>query len=74
MQKLPFQSFVVASDDDPRVSAERAAFFAGRWGATIHRPGAFGHLGNAADLGEWAYGAAFARAIAAERARYDGIQ
>ncbi|MFT4246619.1 MAG: alpha/beta hydrolase [Pseudomonas sp.] len=57
LQRLPFQSIVVASDDDPRVTPERAAFFAEAWGAQLHRPGAFGHLGTAADLGGWEYGA-----------------
>lgn len=56
--RLPFRSLVVASDDDPRVTVERAAFFASAWGAEFHTPGAFGHLGSAAELGRWDYGAA----------------
>jgi predicted alpha/beta hydrolase family esterase len=53
---LPFPSIVVASDDDPRVTPERAAYFARHWGALLARPGAFGHLGTAARLGQWEYG------------------
>lgn len=56
-QRLPFQSVVVASSDDPRVTLERAALLARAWGAQLHVPGAFGHLGTASDLGEWHYGA-----------------
>ncbi|WDS36531.1 alpha/beta hydrolase [Pseudoxanthomonas sp.] len=53
---LPFPSIVVASDDDPRVTPERAALFSHRWGSLLARPGAFGHLGTAAKLGSWDYG------------------
>lgn len=55
--RLPFPSILVASDDDPRVTLERAAFFARAWGARLERAGASGHLGTAADLGDWPYGA-----------------
>lgn len=56
--QLPFPTIVVASDDDPRVTPDRAAFFAKAWGARLERPGAFGHLGTASDLGEWPFGTA----------------
>lgn len=56
LQRLPFASIVVASDDDPRVSPERAKFFAEAWGAQPQRAGALGHMGTASDLGRWEYG------------------
>ncbi|MFT4197322.1 MAG: alpha/beta hydrolase [Pseudoxanthomonas sp.] len=68
LQRLPFESIVVASDDDPRVTPERAALFAEAWGAQLQRPGAFGHLGTAADLGEWEYGARLLARLRQDRA------
>ncbi|MCD9033298.1 alpha/beta hydrolase [Luteimonas sp. Y-2-2-4F] len=63
LQRLPFESILVASDDDPRVTVERAAAFARAWGARLARPGAFGHLGSAEALGDWPYGQALLRQL-----------
>lgn len=68
LQRLPFPAIVVASEDDPRVTPERAAFFAQAWGAELQVAGAFGHLGTAADLGEWDYGARLLRRLRQDRA------
>ncbi|WP_263147393.1 alpha/beta hydrolase [Pseudomonas sp. RIT-PI-AD] len=57
LQRLPFPSIVVASSDDARVSLERAERFAAAWGSRLEVPGAFGHLGSLAELGDWPYGA-----------------
>lgn len=56
LQRLPFPSIVVASTDDPRVSVARARVFAEAWGSRLEVPGAFGHLGSVAELGDWPYG------------------
>lgn len=56
LQRLPFASIVVASTDDARVSLARAEVFAAAWGARLEVPGAFGHLGSQAELGDWPYG------------------
>ena len=68
LRRLPFDSIVVASDDDPRVTPERAEYFANAWGAELQRPGAFGHLGTASDLGEWEYGARLLARLRQDRA------
>lgn len=56
MTRLPFQSVVVASRDDDRVSFARAAAFAEAWGSTLIDAGNQGHMGSAAQLGIWPYG------------------
>jgi len=53
MQRLPFPSIVVASDDDEYVSAARAADFARAWGARLVRIGRAGHINSASGLGSW---------------------
>lgn len=58
LQPLPFRTIVVASDNDPRVTVERASAFADAWGAELKRAGAFGHLGSAENLGDWPFGKA----------------
>ncbi|WP_437883838.1 RBBP9/YdeN family alpha/beta hydrolase [Pseudomonas sp. LRF_L74] len=61
--RLPFASIVVASTDDVRVSVERARLFAAAWGSRLDLPGAYGHLGSAAELGDWAYGKALLQTL-----------
>jgi predicted alpha/beta hydrolase family esterase len=61
--RLPFASIVVASTDDARVSIERAEQFAAAWGSQLAVPGAFGHLGSLAELGDWPYGAYLLQAL-----------
>jgi predicted alpha/beta hydrolase family esterase len=56
LQQLPFQTVVVASTDDPKVSLARAQSFAKAWGADLQIAGAQGHLGAASDLGNWPFG------------------
>jgi len=57
LQPLGFPSIVVASSNDERVSLERAQQFASAWGSRLVVPGAYGHLGSLAELGDWPYGA-----------------
>lgn len=58
LQALPFKSIVVASSDDPKVTLERAGYFAEAWGARLEIAGALGHMGAAAGLGDWPFGKA----------------
>ncbi|WP_263147397.1 alpha/beta hydrolase [Pseudomonas sp. RIT-PI-AD] len=58
LRPLPFESVVVASTDDPKVSLARAERFAEAWGARLEIAGAKGHLGAASQLGDWPFGAA----------------
>lgn len=56
LPRFPFPSLVVASTDDPRVSLERARFFAGHWGARLITVPNAGHLNAAAGVGDWPEG------------------
>ncbi|ULQ54863.1 alpha/beta hydrolase [Flavihumibacter fluvii] len=54
--KLPFRSIMVASDDDPWVSLDRAQFFANNCGSEYINIGAAGHINAAAGFGPWPQG------------------
>ena len=56
LQKLPVPACVVASENDPFVSMERALFFANAWGVPVFNAGALGHINSDSDLGEWEQG------------------
>ncbi len=58
LQRLPVPSMVVASENDPYVSMERACRFAESWGASLENVGALGHINAQTDLGEWPAGRA----------------
>ncbi|MCE3264359.1 MAG: alpha/beta hydrolase [Pseudoduganella sp.] len=53
---LPFPSIVVASENDPYVSAARARQFAHAWGSELHFIGAAGHINGDAGYGPWPQG------------------
>lgn len=54
--RLPFPAFVIGSDNDPWMSAERAAHWAHEWGAEFINAGALGHINADTGLGDWLYG------------------
>jgi len=54
--RLAFPAVVVASDDDPYISAGRAADLADAWGARLERVGALGHVNSDSGLGRWDHG------------------
>ena len=56
VKSLPFPSIVVASDNDPYVSIERAEYFANSWGSRFVNYGSFGHLNDKSDLSSWEFG------------------
>lgn len=56
LERLPFPSAVVASRNDDRVSFDRAQAFAAAWGSTLIDAGDLGHIGSAANLGDWPFG------------------
>jgi uncharacterized protein len=64
LARLPFRSTVVASEDDPYVSLERARAFAGAWGSTLVNAGRLGHVNSASALGMWPRGMALLSALA----------
>ncbi|CAN7755648.1 RBBP9/YdeN family alpha/beta hydrolase [Mesorhizobium sp. LjNodule214] len=51
---LPFPSMLLASRNDPRVTFERAKFFADAWGSTFVDAGELGHMDT--ELGIWPQG------------------
>ena len=56
MQRLPFASVLIGSENDPYCSAERARQFAGAWGADRVNAGSQGHLNADSQLGDWPEG------------------
>lgn len=56
LRRLPFPSIVIASDDDPYVSLERAREYAGAWGAGLVALGKAGHINVASGHGPWPEG------------------
>lgn len=55
---LPFPSLLVASNDDPYVSADRAREFAQAWGSQLVFIGDAGHINGASGHGPWPEGEA----------------
>jgi hypothetical protein len=53
---MPFPSIVVASTDDPYVSAERASAFARAWGSRLVTLQGAGHINTDSGYGEWREG------------------
>jgi predicted alpha/beta hydrolase family esterase len=56
LNKLPFNSAVIASSNDEYVSLERAQYFADCWGSVLFHAGALGHINSSSGLGEWPQG------------------
>ena len=53
LQPLPFPALVVASENDPFASMERAQLFAHAWDAEFVTAGEAGHINVASGHGEW---------------------
>jgi predicted alpha/beta hydrolase family esterase len=56
LRKLPFPSIVVASNDDPWLTLERAKYFAEQWGSRFVNIGSGGHINADAGFGSWLQG------------------
>lgn len=56
LDPLPFPALVVASENDPYVSFERAQTFADAWEAAFVTAGEAGHINVASGHGEWPEG------------------
>lgn len=56
LNELSFKSIVVASDNDPYVSLERAQFFANAWGCDFINFGSYGHINADSGLSSWEFG------------------
>ena len=55
---LPFPSMVIASSDDPYVTAARARAFARAWGSRLVEIGPAGHINGDSGHGAWPEGEA----------------
>ena len=55
-EKINFRTIVVASEDDPWVSLERAKYFADSWGSEFINIGKAGHINTASGHKEWKEG------------------
>ncbi len=53
MNKLPFQSTLLSSQNDPFCSPARALAFASAWGSAPMDAGPGGHLNSESGLGDW---------------------
>ncbi|HWA61386.1 MAG TPA: alpha/beta fold hydrolase [Caulobacteraceae bacterium] len=60
---LPFETLVVASENDPLASLDRVVGFAADWGAAVVNGGRLGHLNPAAGYGPWPPGLAFLKSL-----------
>ncbi len=56
VEKLPFPSIVVASENDPYVSLPRAKYFAQAWGSELVNVGRKGHINAQSNVGPWEEG------------------
>lgn len=56
LQRLPFPSVVVVSEDDPYVTLERAQDFATAWGSELRNLGRAGHINTDSGHGPWVEG------------------
>ena len=56
LNRLPFKSRLIASQNDPYCSFARASQFANAWGAELVDGGALGHINAESGLGDWPQG------------------
>lgn len=63
VQRLPFRTVVVGSQNDPYCSIERAQHFAQCWGAEFVDLGPRGHINAESGLGDWPAGHAMLQTL-----------
>lgn len=56
MQRLPFESIIVASSNDPYGSIEFSERCASAWGGRLVNIGEAGHINSSSGLGAWPEG------------------
>ncbi len=56
LEKLPFPSIIIASENDVWISLKRANEYAELWGSEIVNVGKLGHINADSNLGEWQVG------------------
>lgn len=63
LNKIKFRTIVVASEDDPWVSLDRAKFFAENWGSEFINIGTAGHINAASGHFRWEEGLAILKTL-----------
>lgn len=66
LQKLPFPSVLVGSENDPYCSLARAQQMAQAWGASFVNLGPAGHINSDSGLGDWQEGHALLQSLMKE--------
>lgn len=72
--RLPFKSFVVASENDPWASFGSARRFARKWGSLLINAGPIGHINADSGIGDWHYGRYLLSQLAAEVSSRPALQ
>ena len=72
LQRLPFPSMVVASQDDPYCTPERARQMAQAWGSEFVDLGAAGHINASSGLGDWNAGHALLQRLLNDQGASNG--
>lgn len=67
LQKFPYASIVVSSQNDPYANPEYAKSCAEAWGSTLVDVGRAGHINAASNLGDWPEGRAWLERLRAPR-------
>lgn len=63
LKRLPFETIVVTSSNDPYVKPDRAQFFAKSWGSRLVNIGPAGHINTASGHHEWTAGLEFLQSL-----------
>jgi predicted alpha/beta hydrolase family esterase len=66
LERLPFRSIVVGSNDDPYITVQRAEMFARSWGSEYVDLGGAGHINASAGFGRWEFGYELVQRLASE--------
>ncbi|MBU3721926.1 MAG: alpha/beta hydrolase [Limnohabitans sp.] len=67
MNRLPFKSLLVGSQNDPFCTLERAQAFAKAWGSDFLNLGNKGHVNADSNLGDWPEGRAMLNSLMKEK-------
>ena len=67
MNRLPFKSLLVGSQNDPYCTLERAQAFAKAWGSDFLNLGNKGHVNADSNLGDWPEGRAMLNSLMKEK-------
>ena len=67
LQRLPFASVLVGSQNDPYCTADRAQALARAWGSDFLNLGLKGHVNAESNLGDWPEGRAMLNSLMKEK-------